>query len=254
MKYLKKYRLFESVNEEEIHSICKKYGIENYTINPDGTIDVDGDVDLYDKSLTKLPLNFNKVSGHFFCEFNKLTSLEGSPKSVGGGFQCTRNQLTSLEGAPQSVSGGFLCAFNQLTNLLGAPNSVGGYFGCDYNRLTSLEGAPESVVNFSCSFNKLKNLEGVPKSIAGYLECYNNEIISLDGLEYKNINGVIDLRGNPIYKIVGNWIDNDNRDELIEYFVDLSVIQGNRISKDRLFTFYDEMDLLGLNDTGYEFF
>ena len=25
MKYLKKYKLFESVNEQEIHDICKKY-------------------------------------------------------------------------------------------------------------------------------------------------------------------------------------------------------------------------------------
>jgi len=241
MKYLKKYRLFESVNEEEIHSICKEYGIKNYTINGDGTIDVAGDVDLFNKGLTELPISFNHVSGD---------------------FNCGHNQLTSLEGAPESVGGGFLCAFNQLTNLLGSPNSVGGYFDCGYNQLTSLEGAPQKVVNFSCSFNKLKNLKGVPKSIAGYLECYNNEIISLDGLEYKNINGVIDLRENPIYKIVGDWIDNDNRDELIEYFVDLSVIQGNRISKDRLFTFYDEMDLLpfkywkiiGLNDTEYELF
>ena len=27
-----------------IDEICKKYGIENYTINDDGSIDVDGDV------------------------------------------------------------------------------------------------------------------------------------------------------------------------------------------------------------------
>jgi len=39
MKYLKKYRLFE--NHDEIHKICKEYGIENYTINGDGSIDVE---------------------------------------------------------------------------------------------------------------------------------------------------------------------------------------------------------------------
>ena len=45
MKYLKKFN--ESV--EDIDSICKKYGIKNYTINVDGTVDVDGNVDLVKK-------------------------------------------------------------------------------------------------------------------------------------------------------------------------------------------------------------
>jgi hypothetical protein len=35
MKYLKEYKIFESVNEEEIHSVCDKYDIKNYTINGD---------------------------------------------------------------------------------------------------------------------------------------------------------------------------------------------------------------------------
>lgn len=39
MKYLKRYN--ESLNESEIHQICEKYYIKNYTINEDGTIDVD---------------------------------------------------------------------------------------------------------------------------------------------------------------------------------------------------------------------
>jgi hypothetical protein len=42
MKYLKKFRIFES--KEEIEFQCQKYGIENYTINHDGTVDVDGKI------------------------------------------------------------------------------------------------------------------------------------------------------------------------------------------------------------------
>ena len=53
MKYLK---LFESFND--IDSICKRYGIENYTINEDGSIDVDGNVSLSSQGLTELPLRF----------------------------------------------------------------------------------------------------------------------------------------------------------------------------------------------------
>jgi hypothetical protein len=42
MKNLIKYRLFES--NQDIESICKKYGIQNWTINEDGSIDVNGNV------------------------------------------------------------------------------------------------------------------------------------------------------------------------------------------------------------------
>ena len=58
-----------------ISLICKQYNIENYTVNDDGSIDVNGDVFLDNKGLTELPLSFNKVTGYFSCSNNKLTSL-----------------------------------------------------------------------------------------------------------------------------------------------------------------------------------
>ena len=45
-------KLFEEYND--IVSICYKYDIENYTINDDGSIDVDDDVCLYGLKLTKI--------------------------------------------------------------------------------------------------------------------------------------------------------------------------------------------------------
>ena len=41
MKWIK---VFEKFNE--IDSICRKLGIRNYTVNVDGTVDVNGDVSL----------------------------------------------------------------------------------------------------------------------------------------------------------------------------------------------------------------
>jgi len=129
MKYLKSYnKLFES--EKSIHDICREYRITNYTINDDGSIDVDGNVNLSDRELTKLPLKFRNVSGYFYCSDNELTSLEGSPISVGRDFYCYRNELTSLEGSPSSVGGHFWCDNNKLTSLEGCPRSVGGGFSC----------------------------------------------------------------------------------------------------------------------------
>ena len=222
MKYLKEYRLFESVNELEIHSICKEYGITDYGINPDGTIDVDDDVYLSNKGLTKLPLKFNKVIGNFYCYNNKLTSLEGAPQSVGDYFNCNENQLTSLEGAPQSVGVDFSCYKNKLKTLEGAPKSVGGDFQCSRNQLMSLKGAPQSIGN--------------------NFYCYENNLTSLEGLEFKSFY-YISLMNNPINEIVKDWINNDNSEELIEYFVDLSIIQDNKLIMVRLEAFYEDIGL-----------
>ena len=134
MKYLKKFN--ESI--ESIDSICKKYRIYNYIINPDGSIDVDGDVNISYRNLTILPLKFNKVSGYFYCNNNQLTSLEGSPKEISRSFSCRYNQLTSLEGSPTKIGGGFYCSGNKLTTLEGGPTKVGGYFFCYDNPLPNV--------------------------------------------------------------------------------------------------------------------
>ena len=99
-----------------ISLICEKYNIINYTINDDGSIDVDGDVDLYNKGLTELPLIFNRVTGNFSCSLNNLTTLKGCPRWVGGDFNCHNNKLTSLEFSPDYVGGFFSCKYNDLTD------------------------------------------------------------------------------------------------------------------------------------------
>ena len=86
------------MSEQDIHKICEKYNIKNYTINPDGSIDVEGDVFISNKNLDKLPLKFNYVSGVFVCSNNRLTSLEGSPRKLGLKLYCSGNPLTTLNG------------------------------------------------------------------------------------------------------------------------------------------------------------
>jgi len=143
-------KFFES--KQEIDSICREYGIRNYTINPDESIDVEGSVDLSSRGLKRIPLKFRNVRGNFYCHNNQLTSLEGCPQSVGGSFYCSNNQLTSLEGCPQSVGGDFLCSGNQLTSLEGCPQIVGGAFSCYNNKLTDFNGFPEYWIGI-VSFN-----------------------------------------------------------------------------------------------------
>ena len=110
-----------------IDEICRKYDITNYTINDDGTIDVNGGVNLYNKGLTELPLRFNKVTGSFNCDYNRLTSLKGCPRWIGGNFSCAGNKLTSLEFSPDYVGGFFWCDYNNLTDNY-CDTEIGGKF------------------------------------------------------------------------------------------------------------------------------
>ena len=177
-----------------------------YTINDDGSIDVEGTVNLNRKKLTRIPFNFGKVSGDFKCSYNQLTSLEGAPNNVGGVFYCFDNKLTTLEGAPSSVGDYFNCSNNQLTSLEGAPNSVGGVFDCSNNQLTSLEGAPNSVGGvFDCSNNQLTSLEGAPNMVSGSFYCNDN-----NDLPYSELFKIVDnVRSDIYYSLVNTPEDKD---------------------------------------------
>ena len=111
-----------------ISLICEKYKITNYTINADGSIDVDGDVGLFDRGLTELPLTFNKVTGYFDCSWNNLTSLKGCPRWIGGYFSCINNRLPSLEFSPEYVGGHFYCLWNKLTDNYCDTEIGGGFY------------------------------------------------------------------------------------------------------------------------------
>ena len=111
-----------------ISLICEKYNIKNYTINPDGSIDVDSDVDLAFYDLTELPLTFNKVTGSFSCSYNNLTSLKGCPRWIGGYFSCANNRLPSLEFSPDYVGYFFTCEYNDLTDNYCDTEIGGGFY------------------------------------------------------------------------------------------------------------------------------
>jgi len=89
-------------------------GITDYIINNDYSIDVEGNVNLYNRGLDKFPdyIKFGSVGGWFDCSNNQLVSLEGCPKIVTKTFFCSRNKLKSLEGCPISVEC-FWCTDNK---------------------------------------------------------------------------------------------------------------------------------------------
>jgi len=116
-------------------NFCQKY-LTNYTINPDDTVDVGGDVMLWNNlgSMKELPIKFGKVSGSFDCGSNNLTTLEGCPNYVGIHFYCGKNKLTTLEGCPKYIGSNFYCYSNNLTTLRGIEKSeIIGDFYCRNN-------------------------------------------------------------------------------------------------------------------------
>ena len=265
MRYLNGYKIFEDKNN--IDSICKEYRINNYTIRPDGRIDVDGGVHLYSKNLSKLPLNFNIVSGNFNCSHNQLTSLEHCPSEIGGDFYCSSNQLTTLKGCrPSEIGGDFYCNNNQLTSLEHCPSEIGGNFNCSYNKLTTLKGCrPSEIVgNFYCFNNQLTSLKGAPSEVGGDFYCNNNKLTSLEhcpqqvgggfycnnnqitSLEYcsQQIGGDFYCTGNPVDFIVRGFIRSRKKNELIELFNYTDIIQdGDVVIYDRLVWFYEEIGI-----------
>ncbi len=145
MKHISKFKQYGITH---IKHACHIFDIRKYTINENESIDVEGDVDLSDKNLDEIPLNFNMVSGDFNIDGNDLTDLKGSPKSVGGSFGCAENKLESLKYGPISVGGDFYCEHNNLLGLTYCPKSIGGNIHCSSNSLIDFIGIPEYFNNF----------------------------------------------------------------------------------------------------------
>ena len=101
----------KQTNIENIKAWCDEMGIENYTVNSQGEIDVDGNVDLGGEKFKELPYKFGKVGGYFSIrECKNLTSLKNCPDCVEGWFNCSFcKNLNSIKGCTLEVHGDFYC-------------------------------------------------------------------------------------------------------------------------------------------------
>jgi len=167
----------------DIDSICKKYHIYNYTINSDGIIDVDDNVNLNNINLTELPLKFGKVSGYFDCSDNNLTTLKGCPQSVTGYFICHNNNLTTLEFCPQSVGCYFSFYKNHIKDLYGFPEFFDGHIFYERNPVEEILDLFNITVKDSFGISNIKS-----GKIIGLLNEYDaiqqdGKLVILDRLE-----------------------------------------------------------------------
>jgi hypothetical protein len=174
------------MTKTEIIDKCGYYEISNYHVNDDGSISVDGDVNLSGMQLTELPVRFKYVSGHFQLDRNSLKSLIGSPKKVGGSFSCSTNELATLEFSPIEVGANFNCQNNNLVSLVGSPTHIVGNFNCFDNLLTTLIGGPVTVDGDYYAYNNsLDTLIGSPKVVIGVYHVGGNNLTNLLGIPRK---------------------------------------------------------------------
>jgi len=125
---------------EEIEDLLIKHRIPFYDIQPDGIVNVNGNVLIDGRELEELPIRFGTVTGFFDCQNNKLTTLEGCPHTVGAQFTCAHNQLLTLKGGPKYVKGYYECSDNKLTTLKDGPEKLGNMFVCEGNNIFDLYG------------------------------------------------------------------------------------------------------------------
>lgn len=267
MRYIKEYNKFSDEwksesspkpidrqslkTKEDIEDWLKKMNIKNYNINKDLTVDVYDNVNISKKQLKYIPIQFRTITNDFYCNNNRLISLEGCPSKVDGDFRCNNNQLTSLEFGPYDVEENYECEYNQLTSLKGCPDLIKGDFRCNDNIINTLEYCP-IIINrtFFLGNNKLKNLEGCCPKIGyglclenncleslkgcpdvpdGTLILFDNNIQNLKDIENCNIKKIA-ITGNPVNDILDLYFTNDLSTKLlIKYINDYNVIKGNNI-------------------------
>lgn len=136
---------FKSIGYVEIH------------VKDDGVVNVTGGLQMRNKHIREIPVQFGTVNGTFEVVGMNIQSLKNSPRMVKGTFSCVGCDLTSLEGGPEQVEGFYEAQHNRLTNLTGCAMRVARMLNVTHNPLTSLEG-----LNSGVSYIKLTYDEHLP--------------------------------------------------------------------------------------------
>lgn len=182
------------ISQEEmsdIYALCLKHGIQNFSINSDGSIDVRGDVNLRAESLDWLPIKFNVVDGFFDVSNNKIYDFHNFPKEVKGDLLVMVNYFTSLEGFDTKVGGSIMFSNNRLQSVKGLPNEIHGSLDLSENSIVFLDGIPNIIHGYlDISSNYIQTLKVFPQQIDGSINVSYNKITTLEGLPKKHDHSV----------------------------------------------------------------
>lgn len=112
--------------ERMLQFFCELTLVESWNLDPQGLIDIEGDISIICNRLTQghLPLAFGSVTGSFIARNCDLITLAGAPHSVGESILVTKNQLHDLKGGPEFVGNKYMVMDNPLTSLEGLATHV----------------------------------------------------------------------------------------------------------------------------------
>lgn len=170
--------------QKEVKFWLDEYKITNYTINEDLSVDVKGDVNLTDKKLTHLPIQFNNVTEDFYCDDNFLTDMQGFPRVILGDINCWNNKISSFKGCPYHIEGSLYCQENQLRSLEFCIEKIGKTFCCSENKIPNLKFGPKYVgADYICHSNQIISFASAPIEVAGKMDFYDNPLERIDDLK-----------------------------------------------------------------------
>lgn len=118
------YSALKISKENLIKDFLKESKIENYIINEDGSIDIDGFSSIY-INLNDFPIKIKSVQGTLIYHA-EVSNLKGCPQYISGNFLCRHNKLNSFEGGPKFIGGSLICDNNNITSFEGFPEKVNG--------------------------------------------------------------------------------------------------------------------------------
>ena len=167
--------ILENINKKLLSKKLNEYQIDNYVINEDLTVDVNGNVNFSNKNLIDIPIKFNIVNGIFDCSKNHITNLKNSPNKVYK-FICSNNELSNLENGPVEVLYEYDCSCNKITSLSNMPTNTIDIVRCDYNKLVNLRGISPINKKIIANNNGLFSVEGLNKNFIGDVIVHSNNL------------------------------------------------------------------------------
>ena len=200
--------------------ICSGNKLASLKGSPDELLYFDCDMN---PTLTTLEHGPRTVKQTYRAGGCSITTLKGGPEVVGS-FYCNRNKLESLDGGPSIIetndpNGGatFNCNDNNLKTLNGAPDYCNRFEIANNPTLKTLKGVEnmkmgvgeyKPATTFSCSNCGLESLEYVPLNVF-YLYCQNNQLLSLEGSNWIDINCSKNILSDTTLKLVYKTMKSD---------------------------------------------
>lgn len=107
------------MNIRKLKKICKKYLIDEYVINKDGSIDVNTDLFLSNKNISNFKIKFNKIDGSLFISNNFFKNFKNFPNIINGDLYMNNNMFENLNGIPKNIKGKVYAQGNNINTLIG---------------------------------------------------------------------------------------------------------------------------------------